>query len=157
GVIVGAVLATNLDFEGREGAAAAPSMQTLSTVIPRREAPQPTTWHSIIEAVPDPVVAIDRDLMVVYANQSAHHIFPALRHGGPIALPSRSPELADALAEALDDRQTHSVRLHERVPVERRLDATVSPLTAFDAGMPALLVVLHDISERDRLAQMRAD
>jgi two-component system phosphate regulon sensor histidine kinase PhoR len=159
GVLAGAALAASSGLTGGEAATPAPIAQPLGPAAPRqRPALAPTAnWRSIIEAVPDPIVAVDRDLMVVYANQAAHHIFTALRHGGPIALVSRSPELAEALADALDDRKPHTVLLHDRVPVERRLDATISPLSAFEAGMPALLIVLHDISERDRLAQMRAD
>jgi two-component system phosphate regulon sensor histidine kinase PhoR len=158
GIIAGAALATSADLVGgQDSAQAPPAAQPPSPVVLRPEASAPTIWRSIVEAMPDPVVAVDRDLMVTYANQAAHHIFTALRHGGPIALVSRSPELAEALADALEDRLAHTVQLYERVPVERRLDATISPLAASDAGMPALLIVLHDISERERLAQMRAD
>jgi two-component system phosphate regulon sensor histidine kinase PhoR len=158
GLLAGVALATGIGLERRQETAPAPlAAASPGPITPRQETAQPPTWRSIIEAVPDPVVTVDRDLMVVYANEPAHHMFTALRHGGPIALASRSPELADALAESLEDQHARTVRLHERVPVERRLDATVSPLAAFDTGMPALLIVLHDISERDRLAQMRAD
>ena len=117
----------------------------------------PPTWRDVIEAMPDPIVAADGELTVVYANQAAQHVFTALRHGGPFALVSRSPELAEALSDVLHNGSPHTVQLYERVPVERRLDATVSPLVGAEPGSARLLVVFHDMSERERLAQMRAD
>lgn len=158
GLLAGAALTANGGFaRDRNGAAAPPDALLPSPALARAEAASPISWRSVVAAMPDPAVAVDRDLIVVFANQAAHNIFPVIRHGGQIALVSRSPELAEALMDALHDGGTLTVRLHERVPVERRLDATISPLAASAPGLPALLIVLHDISERDRLAQMRAD
>lgn len=140
-----------------------PEIKTPTVVQPLRELPPrpasaaPIVWRAMVDALPDPVIAIDRDDVVLHANQAAHDIFPALRHGRPIALATRSPELADALSQALEDRMPRTVGLLERLPVERRLDAAISPLVGDSPELPAILVVLHDISERDRLAQMRAD
>jgi len=122
-------------------------------VPPGREA----DWRYMIDALPVAVVATDRDHIVVHANQTARDIFGSLRVGAPLALASRAPELADALTSSLLSREPRAVRLHERMPVERRLDVTVTPLRNGEADLPALLIVLNDISERDRLAQMRAD
>ena len=51
------------------------------------------------------------------------------------------------------------MELHERVPVERRLLATVVPLEHVATGRrcPALLITFRDLTEQDRLARMRAD
>lgn len=158
GLLAGAALSANGSIaRDRAAAEATPGAVRPSPILTRAEAGSAISWHNIVDAMPDPVVAVDRDLLVVFANQAAHNIFTVLRHGGPIALVSRSPELAEALTDALHDGETRIVRLHERVPVERRLDATIAPLAAGAAGLPALIIVLHDISERDRLAQMRAD
>jgi two-component system phosphate regulon sensor histidine kinase PhoR len=75
---------------------------------------------------------------------------------------SRDPGLLSAVEEALATRQPRTVELHGRVPVERRLLASIVPLdraasssTARD--IPALLIAFRDLSEQDRLARMRAD
>jgi two-component system phosphate regulon sensor histidine kinase PhoR len=72
---------------------------------------------------------------------------------------SRDPELLAAVDQALVSGATCSVELHERVPVERRLLATVAPLDPSRSGAdgPALLISFRDLSEQDRLARMRAD
>jgi two-component system phosphate regulon sensor histidine kinase PhoR len=73
----------------------------------------------------------------------------------------RDPGLLAAVEAALATRETQSVELHGRVPVERRLLATVVSLeqAAAKAGRrgPALLITVRDLSEQDRLARMRAD
>lgn len=115
------------------------------------------TWHAILDAMPDPAIAIDHDRLVLHANQPAVDIFGSIRRGWPISLASRVPELDEAIERAIATRAPQSVALRERMPIERRFDASVAPLRGPHAGMPALLIVLHDNSERDRLAQMRAD
>ena len=129
------------------------SRHMLNPVTPGREA----DWRYMIDALPVAVVATDRDYIVIHANEPARDIFGSLRVGSPLALASRAPELADALTSSLLSQEPRNLRLHERMPVERRLDVTVTPLRSGEAGLPALLIVLNDISERDRLVQMRAD
>lgn len=121
----------------------------------RAAAHQP--WHRMIEILPEPVVALDEELRVLHASDAARQMYPTLRTTGPIALVSRSPELAEALRHALRYGEKRTVRLHERIPVERRVDAAIAPLTSPEPGHPAVLIVLRDVSERDRLEQMRAD
>jgi signal transduction histidine kinase len=71
---------------------------------------------------------------------------------------TRDPGLLMAVDEALATRQLREVELHKRVPVERRLLATLAPLdhprSAID---PSLLISFRDLTEQDRLARMRAD
>lgn len=158
GLVAGVMLSSIGSFgRDEEPENRSPSPLSPSLDLARPEAAATITWRSVAQAMPDPVVAVDRDFVVIFANQAAHHIFTALRHGGPIALVSRSPELAEAMADSLRDGESRTVLVHERVPVERRLDATISALATTVPAEPALLIVLHDISERDRLAQMRAD
>jgi two-component system phosphate regulon sensor histidine kinase PhoR len=115
------------------------------------------TWHGLMEAMPDPAIAVDQDRLVLHANGAALDLFGSLRRGWPISLASRAPELAEAIAQALTTQTPQKVVLHERMPVERRLDAAVAPIRTTRHDRPALLIVLQDHSERDRLAQMRAD
>jgi two-component system phosphate regulon sensor histidine kinase PhoR len=115
------------------------------------------TWHAILDAMPEPAIATDQDRLVLHANRPALDIFGSLRRGWPIALASRAPELDEAIERALATRTPQHVIVRERMPVERRLDATVAPVRGAAKGLPALLIVLQDNSERDRLAQMRAD
>jgi len=122
------------------------------------------TWRLVVDAVPEPAVALNAAARIVHANRLAEEQFGAGRRGGHIASMNRDPGLLAAVEEALATRQLQTVELHGRVPVERRLLATIAPLdwpsdraepAARDA--PVLLITFRDLSEQDRLARMRAD
>jgi two-component system phosphate regulon sensor histidine kinase PhoR len=119
-------------------------------------------WRLVVDAVPEPAVALNAAARIVHANRLAEEQFGAGRRGGHIASMSRDPGLLSAVEEALATRQPRTVELHGRVPVERRLLASIVPLdraasssTARD--IPVLLIAFRDLSEQDRLARMRAD
>lgn len=117
-------------------------------------------WRMVIDAVPEPAVALDAAARVVHANRLAEEQFGTRRAGGHIASMSRDPGLLAAVEEALASRQAQTVELHGRVPVERRLLATMVPLeptAALARDAPALLITFRDLTEQDRLARMRAD
>ena len=117
-------------------------------------------WRMVVDAVPEPAVALNAAARVVHANRLAEEQFGTRRHGGHIAAMSRDPGLLAAVEEALVSRQARAVELHGRVPVERRLLATLVPLEQSASQLrdaPALLITFRDLSEQDRLARMRAD
>src|SRR5262245_19477136 len=116
-------------------------------------------WRLVDDAVPEPAVGLDNAGYVVHANRLAEELFGARRRGGHVASMSRDPELLAAVDQALVTGATCSVELHESVPVERRLLATVAPLDRLRAGGegPALLISFRALSEQDRLARMRPD
>ena len=116
-------------------------------------------WHMVVDAVPEPAVVLDGAGYVMHANRMAEDLFGARRRGGHVASMSRDPELLEAVDKALASGETAAVELHERVPVERRLLATVAPLERSRSSVagPALLISFRDLSEQDRLTRMRAD
>jgi two-component system phosphate regulon sensor histidine kinase PhoR len=114
----------------------------------------------VVDAVPEPAVALDARARVVHANRLAEEEFGARRQGGHVASMSRDPGLLAAVEEALASRQAQTVEVHGRVPVERRLLASMVPLEQTSSPQPdapALLITFRDLSEQDRLARMRAD
>jgi two-component system, OmpR family, phosphate regulon sensor histidine kinase PhoR len=116
-------------------------------------------WRKLIDAVPEPVLVLDDAAYVLHTNRLAEDLFGARRRGGHVASMSRDPELLAAVDRALASGAACSVDLQVRVPVERRLLATVAPLDRARPGQagPALLVAFRDLSDQDRLARMRAD
>jgi two-component system, OmpR family, phosphate regulon sensor histidine kinase PhoR len=117
-------------------------------------------WRVVVDAVPEPAIALDAAARIVHANRLAEEQFGAGRRGGHIASMSRDPGLLAAVEEALATRQPQGVELHGRVPVERRLLATIVPLDQAASAPrdgPVLLITFRDLSEQDRLARMRAD
>jgi len=116
-------------------------------------------WRMVIDAVPEPALVLDRSGYIMHANRLAEDLFGSRRRGGHLTSMSRDPELLEAVDRSLASGEASSVELHERVPVERRMLASVAPLDKLRPGTdaPALLLSFRDLSEQDRLARMRAD
>ena len=116
-------------------------------------------WRSLVDALPEPALALDAAGYVMHHNALIRDLFPNIRLRRPFSHVSRNPELMEAIDRAGGTREPIVVDLYERVPLERRISATVSrlPPASSTRGLPALLVTFRDQTEPDRLAQMRAD
>jgi two-component system, OmpR family, phosphate regulon sensor histidine kinase PhoR len=125
----------------------------------RRSVDNALERQAIVEAMPDPAWVLDAGRVVLHANVPARGIFPGLRTGIHVASAVRNPEVIEAIDRALAGGIEQGAFLHERVPIERRLAVAVVPLQIAGASErgPALLLTLRDLTEQDRLAQMRAD
>jgi two-component system phosphate regulon sensor histidine kinase PhoR len=116
------------------------------------------SWRSVVDAIPTAALALDAAGSVVHHNRLVAELFPKIRNGLPMSQVSRNPDLIAAVDRALASDDRIDVELIERVPVERRVSATVSRLGRSVApSAPCLLVTFRDLTEQDRLAQMRAD
>lgn len=115
-------------------------------------------WRAVVDAIPTGALALDAAGTVVHHNRLIAELFPKIRNGQPVSQVSRNPDLIAAVDRALASEERIDVELIERVPVERRVAATVSRLGKSAApSAPQLLVTFSDLSEQDKLAQMRAD
>jgi len=115
-------------------------------------------WRAVVDALPMAAFAVDASGFVVHHNRLVLEHFPKIRNGLAISQVSRNPDLIGAVDRALVSDDMIDVELTERVPVERRVLATVSRLARSAApSSPHLLVTFRDLTEQDRLAQMRAD
>jgi two-component system phosphate regulon sensor histidine kinase PhoR len=118
-----------------------------------------TTWHAVVDAIPTAALALDAAGTLLHHNRLAAEIFPKIRDGLPMSQVSRSPDLLVAVDRALaSEVERIEVELVERVPVERRVEATVSRLSRPGRPYaPHVLVTFRDLTEQDRLGQMRTD
>ena len=126
----------------------------------RRDTGDDGGWRPLVDAMPDAVVALDHNFVVMHFNAMFEDLFPRVRVQQPLSHVSRNPELNEAVERAVSSAEPVVVDLFERVPVERRISATVSRLGGRDSrqtGLPFLIISLRDMSEQDKLAQMRAD
>jgi len=116
------------------------------------------TWRAVVDAIPTAALALDGAGTLVHHNRLATEMFPKIKSGQPMSQVSRSPDLLVAVDRVLASDERIDVDLVERVPVERRVAATVSRLEGSSAStLPHVLVTFRDLTEQDRLAQMRAD
>ena len=111
----------------------------------------------IAEALPDPTILLNAAGQVLYCNAPARGLFASLREGSHISSVIRTPEFLDAVSAAPSRGRAVTVTYAERVPVGRRMAATVAPLTRGSEPDSDILVLLRDLTEVERINQMRAD
>ena len=80
------------------------------------------------EALPDPVILLGPDGHVLFSNAEARSLFASLREGRQRLSVIRTPEFLDAVAAAPGLGRAVTVTYAERVPVGRRMGATVRPV-----------------------------
>ena len=94
---------------------------------------------------------------VLFCNAPARGLFASLREGSHISSVIRTPEFLDAVSAAPERGRAVTVTYAERVPVGRRMAATVAPLARGSEQGGSILVLLRDLTEVERINQMRAD
>ncbi|MEL7049498.1 MAG: ATP-binding protein, partial [Pseudomonadota bacterium] len=116
-------------------------------------------WRIIIDALPDAAIAIDSAGFVRHHNAAAVVLFPSVRLGTLISSVTRHPALHEAISEIHEGSKRATVHIVERVPVERRISATLAPLISPNPveDFPDLLIVFKDLTMQDQLDAMRAD
>lgn len=125
---------------------------------PEKEtSPVDISMRLVLEAYPDPAILLDRGGHVAFCNTAAKDAFAYLREGGHISSVIRTPEFLDAVATAPDRGRAVTVSYAERVPVGRRMAVTVAPLVRPGQRAGEILVLLRDLTEAERINQMRAD
>ncbi len=116
--------------------------------------------ESLIGGLPGPAVVLDRDGRVIAFNAAASTIAPSLRRGEPALITLRMPELVDAIRRATANRTQQRVEFFERVPLDRWLEAFVTPVKLAnigDARAEILLMTFNDLTPLRRVEEMRAD
>jgi len=113
----------------------------------------------LIDGLPEPALVLSRQGMVLRFNPQAAEAYSALKPGIPVSTAVRHPQLLDAIDNAASHHRHQVVALNEVVPVERWLSAAVSWIGAPGAGPddPAVFVFMRDLTEQERIGQMRAD
>ncbi len=124
----------------------------------RRSGAAQVSLDLIAEAYPDPAVLLDSAGHVLFYNAPARAAFTSLREGGHISSVIRNPAFLDALSAVPERGRPITVSYSERVlPVGRRMAVTVAPLSHKDQPARYILVLLRDLTESERINQMRSD
>jgi two-component system phosphate regulon sensor histidine kinase PhoR len=109
------------------------------------------------EALPDPTILLNASGQVLFCNAPAKRLFETLREGSHISSVIRTPEFLDAVSAAPRQGRAVTVTYAERVPVGRRMAVTVAPLASQSETGGNILILLRDLTELERINQMRAD
>ena len=130
------------------------------SIMPTRD-----TVRQLIELLDIPALALDQSTGVLAHNSRARELFPRLEDGLRLHQVSRHPELLGAAQRATAQGTAQTIEMTELAPRGRRLRVTLAP---FNAGWTAseierpqsgyvVLLQFRDLSENDRLAQLRSD
>jgi two-component system, OmpR family, phosphate regulon sensor histidine kinase PhoR len=122
---------------------------------------------AIIDSLPDALLAVDQELLVLETNQAARSLLGEGLRGRNIGLSLRRPAALQAIEEALEKDETVSLDLSLLTPGEQFFVMQVIPLTHIsDREVQApisndlvggAVVILHDVTTQRRSEQMRAD
>ncbi len=126
----------------------------LRSVVPRT-----ASWRVVLAALPDAALLVSQQSTILDFNDRAIELFPQLAPGLALAAVSRNPELIEGIGLVRDGAEQIAVALDQRVPLERKLLATLSklPMSDADADAPELLIIVRDLSEAARVDTMRKD
>ncbi len=118
--------------------------------------------EAIIEAVPDPLIVIDRQRRVVRTNAASTEFIGASAEPRDLAAALRNPLLLAAADAVLRGEPASSVEFTLSVPTEQVLRARFAriadaPGEAAAPGATAAILTLHDVTALKRSEQMRAD
>jgi two-component system phosphate regulon sensor histidine kinase PhoR len=117
----------------------------------------------ILEALPDPVLLLDRDRRVVRANTAARELLGIGITAGDLAGFLRAPPVLAAADAVLADDIARDVAYKVDVPVERHFGVLITPIApvagtaAEDRTSPRAVVRLVDLTAVKRAEEMRAD
>jgi two-component system phosphate regulon sensor histidine kinase PhoR len=118
--------------------------------------------QDILDSLPDPFFLLDRRRRVVNANAAARELFEIERTaqgltGRDLAGVIRDPKVLEAADTALAQNRKTDAQFTLPAPVERSFGALIVPLAVTARDGTALIVALHDQTERMKTDRMRAD
>jgi len=115
---------------------------------------------AVADALPDPFLLLDSDGHVAVANRAAEDVFETQLTGKHISHAVRSPVILDAVQEVIAHRDPLRVDFEQRIPLERRFEASIAPLAKSDSTLPerpAIIILFRDLTREQQLERMRAD
>jgi len=112
---------------------------------------------ALLETLPHPALIIDENVRIAAANGAARKILPNLRLREPLILALRAPDVLESVARVLTSRRPETTLLHERVPLERVYEVSITPLEVPSQSVTAVVLALTDMTEARRLEQMRVN
>ncbi|GLS46726.1 ATP-binding protein [Methylobacterium brachythecii] len=120
--------------------------------------------HSVAESllanIPDPVILVDRRIVVLEANAAARALLPGLKLRHPLSFALRSPDVLDGIEQVLQSGAPLKTSYVTRVPTERAFEVQIGALpmaAAPGVGQPNVVLFLRDLTEARRLETMRVD
>ena len=117
---------------------------------------------TMIEALPDPVMVLDRNSSILKANAPARAVFERIRLRQHMSTVIRAPLVLNAISHVLRTGESVMVDYEHRVPVDRRFEVHVALIGELDeanrfSGQPEVMVLMRDLTRQEQVERMRAD
>ncbi len=112
--------------------------------------------EALIEALPDPVMMLDRRMELVRANAATARTFEATAKGVPLARILRDPGLLAAVSSALESQTGSQLAFNPAAARDKRFAARVEPIDLGN-GEPGVMVSLREQTEQVLIERMRSD
>jgi two-component system phosphate regulon sensor histidine kinase PhoR len=122
----------------------------------RRMAAQQLMLATIIDALPDPILVVDRGLTVTQANDAAHRAFHAPSRPVPLVRVLRDPGVLAAVNGALAGTVASSVTFSPTHDRSKQFSARIEPVD-FGDGRQGVLIALREQTEQVMIERMRSD
>lgn len=113
--------------------------------------------NDVVGALELPAVALDAGQTILGFNAPAADLFAAIDTGVPLSRLSRHPGLIEMLNAIAADGLQRSIEIVDHLPNGRRLRVSGAMLQLRPDNPGIILLQFRDLSEQDRLAQMRSD
>ena len=137
------------------------SSRSLTQTTPH---PQPKTQvdislaSAILDALPDPVLLLDKRRHVVASNRAANALLGEGVHGRDVCLTLRHPDAQNAVKTALDGKPSKdNIEIIFDSPVRRVYQLQVMNIPKEASNTVRAVVALHDLTTLKHVEDMRAD
>jgi len=107
---------------------------------------------AIISGLPDPVIVINQEKIIVASNGAAETMFASTLLDKHLSFVLRVPAVLQATVDALTEQKTAKVQYQLRGPIARSFDVHVSPL-----GGTCALLSIRDLTHVENIERMRSD
>lgn len=117
------------------------------------------SFQAMVDALPDPTILLTKEGSLVYFNAEAADLLGDLQSGLHISSVIRNPEFLDAVTRAYDAPRPITVYYSGRVPIGRHISSVIARIVpqTDSPEAPRLLATFKDLTQLERINQMRAD
>lgn len=121
---------------------------------------QPATADTLLSKIPDPVILVDRRVVVRNFNDAARGVLPMLKPDDPLSFALRAPDVLDGIGEALKTGAPQRVEYREPTAAERTYEVQIGLVGSSESARditPEVLLFFRDLTSARRLERMRVD
>ncbi|MDH5187996.1 MAG: ATP-binding protein [Rhodospirillaceae bacterium] len=112
---------------------------------------------AILDALPDPVVLLDKKREVLALNQAAAELMGDNARGSDLSMSFRHPQILDSVSMAISGGTAKATEITLSAPVRRIFEAYATSLPKGIAGNARAILVLHNVTLARQAEEMRAD